>query len=104
MPSRGTSTIQASAAASAPPATHSARGRPCLMSGAAGAVVACMCVLPHVARGARLPVGAVPQETYGPLGPIFAIDQPSSSTHTREALGWEPTHPSLLDDLECLQP
>src|SRR5258708_22235458 len=32
------------------------------------------------------------------------IDQPSSSTHTREALGWEPTHPSLLEDLECLQP
>ena len=44
------------------------------------------------------------QETYGPLGPIFAIDQPSSSTHTREALGWEPTHPSLLEDLENIQP
>ncbi|HEY0538950.1 MAG TPA: SDR family oxidoreductase [Actinoallomurus sp.] len=51
-----------------------------------------------------LPVAAVPQETYGPLGPIFAIDQPSSSTHTRETLGWEPTHPSLLKDLENIQP
>ena len=30
-----------------------------------------------------LPVEAVPQETYGPLGPIFATDQPSFSTHTR---------------------
>ena len=52
----------------------------------------------------RLPVEAVPPETYGTLGPIFAIDQPSSSTHTREALGWEPTHPSLLEDLENIQP
>jgi nucleoside-diphosphate-sugar epimerase len=51
-----------------------------------------------------LPVKAVPQETYGPLGPIFATDQPSSSAHTRATLGWEPTHPSLLKDLENLQP
>jgi nucleoside-diphosphate-sugar epimerase len=57
-----------------------------------------------IGRRLGLPVEAVPQETYGPLGPIFAIDQPSSSTHSREALGWEPTHPSLLEDLECLQP
>jgi hypothetical protein len=27
------------------------------------------------------------------------MDQPSSSTHTREALGWQPTYPSLLEDL-----
>jgi nucleoside-diphosphate-sugar epimerase len=52
----------------------------------------------------RLPVEAVAQETYGTLGPIFAIDQPSSSTHTREVLGWKPTHPSLLEDLQNIQP
>jgi nucleoside-diphosphate-sugar epimerase len=51
-----------------------------------------------------LPVETVPQETYGPLGPIFAVDQPSSSTRTREALGWVPTHPGLLKDLENIQP
>ena len=51
-----------------------------------------------------LPVDSVPQETYGPLGPIFAVDQPSSSAHTRAALGWEPTHPSLLEDLENIEP
>jgi nucleoside-diphosphate-sugar epimerase len=57
-----------------------------------------------IGRRLGLPVEAVPQETYGPLGPIFATDQPSSSTHTREALGWEPTHPSLLEDLENIEP
>jgi len=57
-----------------------------------------------IGRRLELPVETVPQETYGPLGPIFATDQPSSSTHTRKALGWEPTHPSLLEDLENIQP
>ena len=56
-----------------------------------------------IGRRLDLPVEAVPQETYGPLGPIFATDQPSSSARTREALGWEPTHPSLLADLENIQ-
>jgi nucleoside-diphosphate-sugar epimerase len=51
-----------------------------------------------------LPVEAVPQETFGPLGPIFATDQPSSSAHTRQTLGWQPSHPSLLADLENIQP
>ena len=46
----------------------------------------------------------MPQKTYGPLGPIFATDQPSSSANTREILGWKPTHPNLLDDLENIQP
>jgi nucleoside-diphosphate-sugar epimerase len=56
-----------------------------------------------IGRRLNLPVETVPQETYGPLGPIFATDQPSSSAHTREALGWQPTHPSLLADLENIQ-
>ena len=55
--------------------------------------------------GRRLgqPVETVPTETYGPLGLIFATDQPASSTHTRTTLGWEPKHPSLLEDLENIQ-
>ncbi len=57
-----------------------------------------------IGRRLGVPVEPVPVETYGPLGPIFAADQPSSSTHTRETLGWEPTHPSLLEDLENVQP
>ena len=57
-----------------------------------------------IGRRLELPVEAVPQETYGPLGTIFATDQPSSSTHTQKTLGWEPTHLGLLEDLENIQP
>ncbi|MEV5745397.1 SDR family oxidoreductase [Microbispora rosea] len=57
-----------------------------------------------IGRRLDLPVGEVPQENFGPFGPIFAMDQPSSSAHTQEALGWRPTHPSLLEDLENIQP
>ncbi len=57
-----------------------------------------------IGRRLGLPVKPVPEETYGPLGPIFATDQPSSSAHTRQVLGWEPKHLSLLADLENIQP
>jgi nucleoside-diphosphate-sugar epimerase len=57
-----------------------------------------------IGRRLGIPVEAVSAETYGPLGPIFATDQPSSSTHTRKTLGWEPKHPGLLEDLENIQP
>jgi len=56
-----------------------------------------------IGRRLDLPVEPVPVETYGPLGVIFAADQPSSSAHTRQALGWEPKHPRLLEDLENIQ-
>ncbi|MGW2492362.1 SDR family oxidoreductase [Streptomyces sp. NPDC001606] len=57
-----------------------------------------------IGRRLDLPVEEVPQENFGPFGSIFAMDQPASSAHTREALGWQPTHPSLLEDLENIQP
>ncbi|MBP0460801.1 SDR family oxidoreductase [Streptomyces montanisoli] len=57
-----------------------------------------------IGRRLDLPVKSVPEETYGPLGQVFAADQPATSAHTRQALGWQPTHPSLLDDLENIRP
>jgi nucleoside-diphosphate-sugar epimerase len=57
-----------------------------------------------IGRRLGVPVQSVPAETYGPLGGIFVTDQPSSSAHTRQTLGWEPKHPSLLEDLENIQP
>jgi nucleoside-diphosphate-sugar epimerase len=57
-----------------------------------------------IGRRLGVPVKSVPAETFGPLGQIFETDQPASSHHTRQALGWEPIHPSLLDDLELIEP
>lgn len=57
-----------------------------------------------IGRRLGLPVNSVPQETFGPFGPIFAADQPASSAHTRAALSWQPTHPKLLADLENIRP
>jgi len=56
-----------------------------------------------IGRRLGVPVESVPAETYGPLGPIFATDQPASSAITRARLGWQPTQPSLLEDLESIQ-
>jgi len=53
-----------------------------------------------IGRRLGLPVEQVSEESFGPFGAIFAMDQSASSAHTREALGWEPTHPGLLADLE----
>ncbi|WIV56201.1 SDR family oxidoreductase [Amycolatopsis nalaikhensis] len=57
-----------------------------------------------IGRRLGLPVEPVPQENFGPFGPIFATDQPATSAHTREVLGWQPKHPSLLEDLENVRP
>lgn len=57
-----------------------------------------------IGRRLGLPVEEVPQESFGPFGPIFAMDQPASGAHTREALGWRPTHAGLLADLENIRP
>ena len=57
-----------------------------------------------IGRRLGLPVQSVPADTYGPLAPIFAADQPATSTLTRERLGWSPTHPGLLADLENIVP
>jgi len=53
-----------------------------------------------IGRRLGLPVERVPDENFGPFAPIFAMDQPASSAHTRETLGWRPAHPGLLEDLE----
>jgi nucleoside-diphosphate-sugar epimerase len=52
-----------------------------------------------------VPVVSVPEEDaashFGWLGAFFALDVSTSSARTRELLGWEPTHPGLLADLEA---
>ncbi|WP_062464017.1 SDR family oxidoreductase [Demequina soli] len=56
-----------------------------------------------IGRRLGLPVESRPADAFGPLGAVFAADQPSSSALTRAELGWEPTHPSLLEDLELIE-
>jgi nucleoside-diphosphate-sugar epimerase len=57
------------------------------------------------ALGRGLGVPSVPVDPadvdahFGWIGRFFALDIPASSTLTRELLGWEPTHPGLLEDL-----
>ncbi|OBH60474.1 3-beta hydroxysteroid dehydrogenase [Mycobacterium colombiense] len=53
-----------------------------------------------IGRRLGVPVEPAAAESFGPLGAIFAADQPSSSALTRSRFGWKPTGPSLLDDLE----
>jgi nucleoside-diphosphate-sugar epimerase len=57
-----------------------------------------------IGRGAGVPVESVTQEVaaerYGFVGAFIGIDNPTSSAKTRDLLGWTPTHPGLLDDLE----
>ncbi|HYZ17894.1 MAG TPA: SDR family oxidoreductase [Candidatus Acidoferrum sp.] len=57
-----------------------------------------------IGRHLDVPVAAISPEDaaahFGWLGGFIGIDSPASSTLTRELLGWQPTHPGLIDDLE----
>lgn len=57
-----------------------------------------------IGRGLDLPVASVAPEDavehFGFLGTFFAMDLSASSTITQELLGWTPTGPTLLEDLE----
>ena len=53
-----------------------------------------------IGRHLHFPVASVPAEDFGFLGGLLAVDQPASSGLTRELLGWEPVHPSLIEDLD----
>ena len=48
-----------------------------------------------------LPAGPVDPEQMGVFGALLGGDQPASSEITRRLLGWEPTGPALLEDLEA---
>lgn len=54
-----------------------------------------------IAQKTGLPAAAVDPEQLGVFGALLGGDQPASSTATRQLVGWEPTGPTLLDDLEA---
>jgi len=57
-----------------------------------------------IGRQLNLPVVSIPPEEanahFSFLGGFFGVDSPVSSALTRELLGWEPTHPGLIEDLD----
>jgi len=57
-----------------------------------------------IGRAFDLPVASVAaedvQDHYGWIGAFFAMDLSATSTQTRELLGWTPTGPTLVEDLD----
>jgi nucleoside-diphosphate-sugar epimerase len=57
-----------------------------------------------IGRHLDLPVVSIPAEQAGEhfdwLARFFALDCSASNELTRELLGWEPTHPGLIEDLD----
>jgi nucleoside-diphosphate-sugar epimerase len=60
-----------------------------------------------IGRGLNVPVVSLrPEEAaghFGWLGMFVARDLPASSVHTRKKLGWNPTGPGLISDLENMR-
>jgi nucleoside-diphosphate-sugar epimerase len=58
-----------------------------------------------IGRAFDLPVESVPtgriQDHFGWIGGFFAADAPTSSAATRELLGWAPTGPGLIADIDA---
>ena len=57
-----------------------------------------------IGRHLDVPVASIPPEQaaeqFGFLAGFVGLDAPASSELTRELLGWQPTHPGLIDDLD----
>jgi len=60
-----------------------------------------------IGHGLKLPVVAIAPEDaaahFGWLGMFAAMDLPASSALTQERLGWHPTGPGLIEDLEKMK-
>jgi len=54
-----------------------------------------------IGRRLNLPARSLPAGEYeGMLVPLLSTDMPASSAITQELLGWKPTHPGLIEDIE----
>ena len=62
--------------------------------------VAIRAVAEELGRRLDLPVGPAAPEEFGWLGGFLAADCPTSSAFTQQLLGWSPTGPGLVADLE----
>jgi len=54
-----------------------------------------------IGRHLNLPARSLPAEEFGGmLVPLLSRDMPASSAITQKLLGWQPTHPGLIEDIE----
>lgn len=57
-----------------------------------------------IGRHLDVPVVSIPPENagerFGFLAGFIGLDAPASSALTRELLGWQPTQPALIEDLD----
>jgi nucleoside-diphosphate-sugar epimerase len=53
-----------------------------------------------IARRLDIPVKSVELDHFGDIAMAAGLDNPTSSERTRALLGWQPTQPGLLADLE----
>jgi hypothetical protein len=62
-------------------------------------------IVEAIGRHLDLPVVSIAPddatEHFGWLGLIWSLDMPTSSASTRARLGWEPTGPKLIADIEA---
>jgi nucleoside-diphosphate-sugar epimerase len=60
-----------------------------------------------IGKGLKVPVVSLPpekaQEHFGWFGMFASMDMPASSAQTRKQLGWNPTGPTLITDLENMR-
>jgi nucleoside-diphosphate-sugar epimerase len=60
-----------------------------------------------IGRGLKLPVVSISQDEapahFGWLAMFAGVDMPASSAQTRQRLGWHPTGPRLIADLEKMR-
>ncbi|MBF6171999.1 SDR family oxidoreductase [Nocardia blacklockiae] len=58
-----------------------------------------------IGRHLDVPAVSIPAdaaaEHFGFLAPMVVLDNPTTSTRTRELLGWKPVQPNLIDDLDA---
>lgn len=58
-----------------------------------------------IGRKLAVPVKSIPAEQavehFGFLGSLLSLDNPASSSLTRELTGWQPTRPGPLEDIEA---
>jgi nucleoside-diphosphate-sugar epimerase len=69
--------------------------------------VPCRDIAQVIGRGLKVPVIAMsPEEAaahFGWLAHFVGLDMPASSAQTQQRLGWQPTGPGLISDLEQMR-